>query len=415
MAVPRRLRWLPRGNVRTISATNFLAGLYQSALNVVLQPFVLGFGGGLTAVGLLQALSARIGGLVSALVQPVGGYLADARGRRPVAILGSALTIASMALLIAGAAFQREPWALPALVLPGFLCMAAGMVSSPAIQSTIAESAEPRRRVSAYATATFFWVLPGALLAIPLGLASDRLGYGAVFGVALGLESANLVLFARFLRETALRADVHPWRERLAATLRPPPEIRGLFLVVAMDAFAWGLAAGIINGLLKKQFGFSNLELAAIAAGWALSFAAFLPPTAALVNRFGPKRVILFSEALGVPIMLGWLFSSRLEHFLLVSVLNGLTAATWVPVVSTYLTNWTTAERRAGALGSLAAFRGILAFPAPFIGGVLFDTMGYAAPLLANLAGSLAITVAIGFLLKDPPAAGVEVGGAPAP
>ncbi len=55
MAVPRRLRWLPRGNVRTISATNFLAGLYQSALNVVLQPFVLGFGGGLTAVGLLQA------------------------------------------------------------------------------------------------------------------------------------------------------------------------------------------------------------------------------------------------------------------------------------------------------------------------------------------------------------------------
>ena len=113
-----------------------------------------------------------------------------------------------MALLIAGAAFQREPWALPALVLPGFLCMAAGMVSSPAIQSMIAESAEPRRRVSAYATATFFWVLPGALLAIPLGLASDRLGYGAVFGVALGLESANLVLFARFLRETALRADV---------------------------------------------------------------------------------------------------------------------------------------------------------------------------------------------------------------
>ncbi len=407
MAVPRRLAWLPRGNVRTISATNFLAGLYQSALNVVLQPFVLALGGGLTAVGLLQALSGRIGGLVSALVQPVGGYLADVRGRRPVAILGSLLTIASMALLIAGAAFQREPWALAALVLPGFLCMALGMVSSPAIQSTIAESAEPRRRVSAYATATFFWVLPGALLAIPLGLASDRLGYGAVFGVALGLESANLVLFARFLRETAPRGEVHAWRERIAATLRPPREIRGLFWVVAMDAFAWGLAAGILNGLLKKQFGFSNLELASIAAVWALCFAAFLPPTAALVNRLGPKRVILFSEALGVPIMLGWLFSRQLEHFLLVSVLNGLTAATWVPVVNAYLSNWTTADRRAGALGSLAAFRGILAFPAPFIGGVLFDALGYPAPILANLVGSLAITAAIGFLLKDPPAAGV--------
>ena len=36
----RGARWLPTGNVRTISAANFLTGLYQNVLTVVLPEFV---------------------------------------------------------------------------------------------------------------------------------------------------------------------------------------------------------------------------------------------------------------------------------------------------------------------------------------------------------------------------------------
>jgi MFS family permease len=291
--------------------------------------------------------------------------------------------------------------------------MGLSLVGAPALHSTVADSTDPRRRASAYATTAFFWVLPGALLAIPGGLIADRLGYGAVFGIALAFESVNLAMFAKFLKETAPAAEVHPWRERMARTLRPPQEMRGLLLVVALDAATWGLASGIIYGLAAKEFGFSNAQLGAIAATWSLFFALFLIPTAALVNRHGPKRLILFSEALGVPIMVGWLLpwwvGGGLEFFLATSVLNGLTAATWVPAVNTYVANWTSSERRAEVLGGLAAFRGLAAFPAPFIGGVLYDAFGYAVPILANLVGAAVTTAVIAAKLRDPPVHGVEV------
>ena len=408
----RGARWLPTGNVRTISAANFLTGLYQNVLNVVLQRFVLSFGGGLTLLGFLQAIGGRFG-LVASLVQPVGGHLADLRGRRALAIRGSLLSMAGLALLIAASFVPGQGWAVPALLVPAYLCAGLAMISAPALQSAVAEASHPKSRASAFATTTFFWVLPGALLAIPGGYIADVLGYGALFGIAFSLEAVNLVLFSRFLVETREAAPPSAtWRERIAQSVHPPREVRGLFLVVAMDAFAWGLAAGIIYGLGSAEFHFTNTELASIAAVWALFFALFLPPTAAFVNRWGPRRCILFSEAIGVPIMAGWLVSSRPEHFVLVAVLNGLTAATWVPAIQTYISNWTSPSRRAGVLGSLAAFRGMAAFPAPFLGGLLYDHLGYAVPILANLVGAAVVTATIYVVLRDPPSGGVEAAGA---
>jgi MFS family permease len=404
----RRVRWIPTGNVRTVSAANLLTGLYQNVLNVVLQRFVLDFGGGLTLLGLLQAFGGRFG-LVASLVQPVGGHLADLRGRRALAIRGTLLSMAGLALLIAASLFPGQGWAVPVLLVPAYLCAGLGMISAPALQSAVAEAVHPKARASAFATTTFFWVLPGALLAIPGGIIADVLGYGALFGIAFSLEAVNLVLFSRFLVETREAAPPpFTWRERLAQSLHPPRAVRGLFLVVAMDAFAWGLAAGIIYGLASAEFRFTNTELASIAAVWALSFALFLPPTAAFVNRWGPRRCILFSEAIGVPIMAGWLLSSRPEHFVLVAVVNGLAAATWVPAIQTYISNWTSPSQRAGVLGSLAAFRGIAAFPAPFLGGLMYDHLGYAVPILANLVGAAVVTATIYVVLRDPPAGGVE-------
>jgi MFS family permease len=387
--------------VRTISATNFLTGMYQTVLNVVLQRFVVVVTGSVSALGLLGAFGGRYG-LVGSLVQPSGGALADVRGRRFAAMAGASFSMAAMGLLVLAALFQGRPWALPALLLPAFLCMGLGMISAPALASSIAESSTPGRSASAYATTVFFWVLPGALLAIPGGLLADRLGYHAVFGMAFAFEAANLTLFALFLRETSAPTGAR-WRPRIDLGLRPPPEVRTLYWIGAMDSFSWGLAAGIIYGLIAAEFRFSNVQLTGIAAAWALSFALFLPPTAAFVNRIGLRKVMIFSESLGVPIMLGWLFATRIEHFLLVSVLNGMTAATWVPTTQAYLADWLPKERRARAVGGFAAFRGLVAFPAPFLGGLLYDTFGYAAPIIANLTGAIVTTIAVAAWLRNPP------------
>ena len=143
----RSARWLPTGNVRTISAANFLTGLYQNVLNVVLQRFVLSFGGGLTLLGFLQAVGGRFG-LVAALVQPVGGHLADLRGRRALAIRGSLVAMAGLALLVAAATFQGQTWAVPALLLPAYLCTGLGMISAPARSSMTRVPGRPAARQS---------------------------------------------------------------------------------------------------------------------------------------------------------------------------------------------------------------------------------------------------------------------------
>src|SRR2546425_10110238 len=121
----RYLRWLPTGNVRTISAANFLTGLYQNVLNVVLQRFVLSFGGGLTLLGFLQAVGGRFG-LVAAFAQPVGGHLADLRGRRALAIRRSLLAMAGRGPPVAAALFKGQAGAGPALLLPAHLCPGLG-------------------------------------------------------------------------------------------------------------------------------------------------------------------------------------------------------------------------------------------------------------------------------------------------
>ena len=61
-----------------------------------------------------------------------------------------------------------------------------------------------------------------------------------------------------------------------------------------------------------------------------------------------------------------------------------------------------------GVVGSLAAFRGIAAFPAPFLGGLMYDHLGYSVPIVANLVGAAAVTATIYFVLRDPPAGGIE-------
>ena len=55
-------------------------------------------------------------------------------------------------------------------------------------------------------------------------------------------------------------------------------------------------------------------------------------------------------------------------------------------------------------MGRLAAFRGLLGFPAPYIGGLLYDRFGFQAPILANLAGVIGALTAIAVMVKEPAA-----------
>ncbi|MEA3459996.1 MAG: hypothetical protein U9R11_04930, partial [Chloroflexota bacterium] len=75
-------------NLRAITATAFLAGLFSTMTRAVWQPFVLSLGAPMSTLGFLESLGGRRG-IVTALIQLISGWLSDRLGRKPLMALGS--------------------------------------------------------------------------------------------------------------------------------------------------------------------------------------------------------------------------------------------------------------------------------------------------------------------------------------
>ncbi len=92
-----------RENLSVLAGTAFLRGAHNSAYSVIWQPFVLSLGASMPVLGLLNSLGGS-NGIVTTLVQPLGGWLADRLGRRPFLLASSA------AILIAYGLFALAGW-----------------------------------------------------------------------------------------------------------------------------------------------------------------------------------------------------------------------------------------------------------------------------------------------------------------
>ena len=391
------------GNVRVLALTGLLTGTYVSMLNTALQPFALSLGLGLTSLGLLQASGNRLGGFSGAIIQPFAGRLADIYGRRKVVIGGSLVSISSMSSFLAAAITHYWP-----LLVPGFLLLGFSLLSSPASQAIVAESVklEPRKMGIVFSWVFFFNSIPGAVMAFVAGVIADAIGYYLVFALAIALESVNLLLYLTRLRETREGPlSGEPRRDAPTLTLRsliqPPKGLRGFFATFATDAFSFGITGNIIYGMMVKQFGYSGTEIGLVVGTLYLAVVAAQYPATRMLLRFGSKKSLAFSEFLSVLLLVGWNISTSFPYFILLSVLFGVSIAAWVPARQSMLMVLAPPEERGALAGKLAAFTGLFAFPAPILGGFLFDTLGYHAPVTLSVVGIALAVLMIIRLLPD--------------
>src|SRR3989441_5516515 len=391
---------LMHGNVRVLALTGLLTGTYVSMLNTALQPFALSLGLGLTSLGFMQALGNRVGGFSGAIIQPFAGRLADTHGRRQIIIGGSLVSISSMASFLAAAVTHAWP-----LLIPGFLLLGFSLLSSPASQAILAESVkmEPRKMGIVFSWVFFFNSIPGALMAFVAGVIADAIGYYLVFALAIALESVNLLLYLTRLKETkesSVRGEA--WRDdptTLRSLIEPPKGLRGFFATFATDAFSFGITGNIIYGMMVRRFGYSGTEIGLVVGTLYLAVVAAQYPATRMLLRFGSKKSLAFSEFLSVLLLVGWNLSSDLSYFILLSVLFGVSIAAWVPAQQSMLMALAPPEERGALAGKLAAFRGLIAFPAPILGGFLFDMLGYHAPVTLSVVGiALALSMIVRLL-----------------
>jgi len=369
-------------------------------LTTILQPFTVGLGLSVAALGVVQAIGNRFSGLASSLIQPLAGHYADLFGRKAVILAGSAMTIASMALFLLAAVTHS-----PAAVVVAFLLYGLSSLSSPASQAMVAESVGmvPSKMNVAFSTIFLLGNLSGALMSFAAGPLAGAVGYVALFLLATLLESVDLFLYVSELRETGTtpaRGDsMESFSFRKALAL--PKGFTGLFATFAMDSFAFSITLSIIYGMIVTTFGYSIDIISLLVGAYLVATLLVQYPATRLLLRFGAVKTLAFSELCGCAMMAGWAVSNSVLLFVIFSVVFGISIATWVPAQQSLLMARSPEGERGSIGGKLAIYRGLVAFPAPILGGFLYQTLGFQAPLIASFIAAAVCTVMILKLLPS--------------
>ncbi|HDN79393.1 MAG: hypothetical protein DRI61_02270 [Chloroflexi bacterium] len=398
-------------NLGILIATSFLGGMRFNMVRAVWQPFVLSLGASMPVLGFLEGLAGRRG-LITAIIQPLSGWFSDRQGRKPFVAVANLMAIISLVFCIF--ADQIGTWwpLLPATIALGLIG-----ISKPARDSMTAESVERKALGTAYSAVMMAFIVPGIFAPVIGGFIAEKWGFTPLFIIGIALECVALVLVLRFLQETLNNSSavkvpspnpsVHLaefrtlWRDIFKRTMIPPSDLKGFYIATAVDAFVWGLGAGILYGMLHKTYGFSLAQLglmsSVLSGVWAIS----QMPIGKLVDTLGAKVFLIASEVLGIAVVVGWITSTSFRAFLILQVGWALVAATWVPAMLTFLAHRVPSDERAEAMGKMAAFRGIFSFPAPYIGGLLYDLWGIRGPLEANLIGVIVALMLIIALVRE--------------
>jgi MFS family permease len=372
-------------------------------LNVVLQLFPGSLGFGVLALGILQALGNRFSGVAATIIQPLAGHYSDVHSRKRVIILGSIATISSM-LCFVGAALTFNG----ILMLLAFVLFGISILGSPSSQALVAESVDfdPRRMDVAYSAIFFLSTIPGVVTPYLAGAVVDRYGYLIIFAAAVLLESVDLFLYWKELSETkhtmvtgSTQGRTFSFRE----ALRLPKKSAGYYGALAMDAFAFGITSSIIYAMARDQFGFSASDIGLLGSVLGVAIIASQYPSTRILLWLGAKKTIILSEALGTVLMAGWALSNNLPEFAVFSVVFGVSVTTWVPGVQSLMMTHSPPGERGSVGGKVAAFRGLVAFPAPIIGGFLYQGFGYEAPVIASFVATLVTLAFMAKYLPDRP------------
>lgn len=365
------------GNILVLTVCRVLWSASTSIVFPYLSLYIRALGGSPVEVGLINAL-----GLISGMLfYPLGGYIADLRGR--VKLIGLATYCYALSNIFY---IVAQDW--KALAVGQFLHQML-LFYTPAMNALMADSLPPDVRGRGFATVRTF---PTAIRIVAPYLGGLLIAYygggdeGLVTAVRLcftitllvGLLVATLRL--KFLKETLvgegpdlsirdfLRLLRESYRNILDSLMWMPRSLRFIVLLEVVESFFvsmaapfWILYAKDVVGLTALDWG--TLMLISGICGLVLSL-----PLGFLVDRFGARPMILLSLSLApISVLLFLLLSSfwgAAATLMLLSVVN--TAIS--PSFSTIIANIIPRERR-GRLYALLGERGINISSGRFWGG----------------------------------------------
>jgi len=363
------------GNIRILATQLLVSQIGLGMFAVVWQPYILSRGFTIMDLGLVQSTI----NLATALGLFAWGYLSDRYGRKPVILAATACRALSIAaLLVSGNPLFLYVFSF----LIGFSAL--WMQSNPARSALVMESVTGSRRATAYATLLMVSQVVSTLMASAGGYLAVAQGYTPIFLVTLVGEAAGIFIMWRGLKETR---DPKTQTESVFSIkdLLPERELMPLYTILAVIGVGYGIGYSVFYGALVDSLGFTTVELGLMMTVSNLTWALMSVPGGKLSERIGGRKVILISLVMSITTAVGFILFHSLFGLLVFSVTNALDPCLWIPNWVSYLTERIPAGKRSIVFGKLDAYSRILSIPAPWIGGLIYSSYGFNAPLLVHL------------------------------
>ena len=205
-----------------------LVGMGERMAERFLPIYMLALGGGVLAIGLLQAMD----NLLSALYSFPGGYLSDRIGTKKSLLIFNLVAMAGFALVILVPAWQ-------AVLIGAVLFISWSAISLPATMSLIYKILPSGKRtmgVTMHALVRRIPMALGPLLGgVFIGIWGERDGVRLAFGAALAMAAVALVLQQKMIEDDA------PPKSTGSDTCNLTPEKNPLKLMAMMNPAMKGL------------------------------------------------------------------------------------------------------------------------------------------------------------------------------
>ncbi len=337
------------------------------------------------ALSLWSGLTFSVTFLVSAIVSPMWGSLADRKGRKLMLLRASF----GMAVAILLQAFATNVWQL--FLLRAVMGLTSGYI--PNAMALIA-SQVPRERsgwaISTLSTGQISGVIVGPLLG---GFMADHLGLRPVFFATAGLLMVSFLVTLLLIKEGArpkISKDERLTGKEVFATLPYPWLILSLFITTLVIQLCNG-SIGPILALFIKQLAPDSNNIAfmsgfiAALPGISALFAA--PKLGKLGDRIGTERILMATLCCAVVLFLAMSFVTSPVQLGILRFMLGFADGAMLPAVQTLLLKYCSDQVTGRIFGYNQSFM--------YLGNVAGPLMGAGVSAMAGFRYVFAATAVV--------------------
>ena len=373
------------GNLLPIVLLELSSNVGWNMFDVVWQPYVLSLGVSVPILGALDSLKIAL----MSVLQPLMGRLSDTLGRKTPISFSFVFTLSGLLIII----FTRSwLWLIPVMILWAI----SDSLWEPIFPALVSESVSAEKRGTAFSVWSMAWFIPGFFAPALGGYLAYIWGYRSIMIFIFVGESLAALIFILYVKETYVSKEVFSFSELLrsfSGLLKVPSGLLRFYSVSIISRFAWLMGEGLLFAMLLKTYGFNMIQLGVLANALSLSVIVTQIPIGRLVDRYGSKPFLIISRVVWALCFLGYLLARDFTGFIVVRLLRGLSVSAWEPAHNTYLANSVTDEQRSKTYGDLNCLKGLICFPAPIVGALLYETYGFTAPIMGGLVLVLVVII----------------------